>query len=100
MEMVRLVRRLFIIIRERTNAGQDEEMAGMPGGLESVRRWNLLDLVAVCVESEGNGKAAENDSWVAFLVPFLGLWVPGEVCFGVAVRRVWLGGGFANGDVQ
>lgn len=50
--------------------------------------------------SEGDGKAAENDAWAAFLVPFLGLWVLGEVCFGVAVRRVWLGGGFANGDVQ
>lgn len=51
--------------------------------------------------NEGNGKAADSDSWIAFLVPFPGLWVPGgELCFGVAVRRVWLGGGFANGDVQ
>lgn len=52
------------------------------------------------VGSEGNGKATENDFWVAFLVPFLGLWVLGEVCFRVVVRKVWLGGGFANGDVQ
>lgn len=48
MEMVRLVRRLFIIIRERSSAGQDQEMAGMPGGLKSVSRWNSLDLVAAC----------------------------------------------------